>query len=125
MVLRTQDSTSGYLYFYFRKLTRLLQFSNVIDFSKGVIDRVYELPFRCGGTGHVVFNNSFYCHGFKSARIFKYDLKTRIANETRLPGRKNTKLLLQILMCNISITTCLSYGFCIQHKNTYKTKYLG
>ena len=56
---------------YFRKLTHLVEFSNVLTFVEGDVFTAYKLDYECGGTGHAVYNGSYFCHGFKSNKIYK------------------------------------------------------
>jgi len=48
--------------------------------------KVYILPFSCGGTGHIMYNLTFYCPGFKSNKIHAYNTITGVSTETRVPG---------------------------------------
>ena len=46
---------------------------------------VHHLPFKCTGTGHVVFHNKLYCHKYLTNRIVSFDLKTKQTSILRLP----------------------------------------
>ena len=58
----------------------------MLTFVEGDVFTAYKLDYECGGTGHAVYNGSFFCHGFKSNKVYKYDLVTNQWNFTRLAG---------------------------------------
>ena len=51
-----------------------------------------RLPFRCTGTGHVVYKNALYCNRHSSNRIMKYDFATKrvYSNKIRDAGYNNS-----------------------------------
>jgi len=76
------------VYTTYRKLSTLVEYNNIVTFMNRITSHSYKLPFYCGGTGHVVYNSSFYCPAFKSDKIYRYDLRTNTYIYTKLKGQQ-------------------------------------
>ncbi|ELT93372.1 hypothetical protein CAPTEDRAFT_137529 [Capitella teleta] len=70
------------------KVNRVFQFKDEIQLSRGNESAIFTMPFRCTGTGHVIYNGSLFCNKFASNRLMKFTLHGRRVRSRRLQRAK-------------------------------------
>ena len=85
------------------KMNRIQEFESEEHLANNTVLSLHHLPFKCAGTGHVVFHNKLYCNRYRSNRVISYDLKTKNTTLLRLdgPGYKDTFPLVSGKMCRL------------------------
>ena len=74
------------------KVTNIREYANERRLANNTVTRIHHLPFRCTGTGHVVYRGALYCNKYDSNRVIRYDLATERVSQARLrdAGFNNT-----------------------------------
>ncbi|ESO97711.1 hypothetical protein LOTGIDRAFT_56829, partial [Lottia gigantea] len=54
---------------------QLLEYDSEIDQEYQLVSRAHTLPFRCEGTGHVIYSGNLVCQKADSNVVVKYDLQ--------------------------------------------------
>ena len=65
-------------------INEMLEYSDQDMLESNSFTRPIKLPFRCGGTGHVVYNGSLYCNIHATNRIVRFDLRTGNVQKRRI-----------------------------------------
>lgn len=88
----TQDQPNIYVLRNNVRVTNIREYANEANLRNNTVLYIHHLPFRCTGTGHVIYNQSLYCNQYKSNRIMRYNLQTteHASAKLRNAGYNNT-----------------------------------
>lgn len=71
--------------FGFTNINEVVQYNSLKSLKFELVEKTYQLPFSCVGTGHVVFKKVLYCQKMFTNKIVKYSLaESRWLNEKPL-----------------------------------------
>lgn len=68
----------------YEKVNHLRHYKSEELLADNNASHVYTMPFRCTGTGHVMYNGSLFCNKFRSNRLMKYSIDTNGVTSRRL-----------------------------------------
>ena len=76
--MRDPESRHNHIYVAMghSKIKLIKEYNTTMDLVNKKPWRDFKLPVKCTGTGHVMYNGSFYCNKYKSNRIVRYDTRT-------------------------------------------------
>ncbi len=58
------------------KVSHVREYASEAALESNNISEVHRMPFKCTGTGHLVYKGNIYCNKYQSNRIMKYNLKS-------------------------------------------------
>lgn len=67
------------------RVNRMHEYENEEHLSNHTVLSVHHLPFKCAGTGHVIFHHKLYCNRYRTNKVIRYDLESKLTTSMRLP----------------------------------------
>ncbi len=58
------------------KTSHVREYGSEADLRENKITIVHRMPFKCTGTGHLVYKGSIYCNKYKTNRMMKFTIET-------------------------------------------------